>query len=121
MGEGFSLEVNIHLEPAVAVELVPDFDPDVGASDIVFATSPRRAPESRLPLIPPSYFNDVRNVLRSLADLDAILDSTVKYDSPNRKITFLMTLLNYTEEDQQNIAYNAESSTGKSYTPLTSV
>jgi hypothetical protein len=27
-------------------------------------------------------------------------------------------LLNYTEEDQQNIGYNAESSTGKSYIPL---
>ena len=27
-------------------------------------------------------------------------------------------LLNYTEEDQQNIGYVAESSTGKSYIPL---
>lgn len=64
--------------------------------------------------------NHLKNLEReiSLAELDTILDSTVKYDSPNRKITFLMTLLNYTEEDQANLAYNAESSTGKSYIPL---
>ena len=54
----------------------------------------------------------------TLKELDEILDSTVKYDSPNKKITFLMMLLNYTESNQTNLAFNAESSTGKSYIPI---
>jgi len=63
------------------------------------------------------YYKDLQREI-SLEKLDEILDSTIKYDSPNKKITFLMTLLNYTEEDQANVAFNAESSTGKSYIPL---
>jgi len=51
-------------------------------------------------------------------ELQDILDSTIKHDNQNKLITFLGMLLTYTEEDQVNIGFNAESSTGKSYVPL---
>jgi len=54
----------------------------------------------------------------STAELAEILDSTIKHDSNNKIITFLTMLLTYTEEDQINISFAAESSTGKSYIPL---
>jgi hypothetical protein len=46
------------------------------------------------------------------------LSSTIKADDRNKLILFLCFLLNYTEEDQQNISFNAPSSTGKSYLAL---
>ncbi|RLE41404.1 hypothetical protein DRJ19_05930 [Candidatus Woesearchaeota archaeon] len=54
----------------------------------------------------------------SIEELSEILSSTIKYDEANKVITFLCMLLNYTDQDQMNIAFNAESSTGKSYIPL---
>lgn len=54
----------------------------------------------------------------SLDDLANILDTTIKEDRINKLILFLGYLLNYTAEDQQNIAFNAPSSTGKSYLAL---
>ena len=54
----------------------------------------------------------------SIEELTKILDSTIKYDDANKVITFLGMLLTYTEEDQINIGFLAESSTGKSYIPL---
>jgi len=51
-------------------------------------------------------------------DIIEILGSTVKHDDQNKAITFLTMLLTYTEEDQINIGFLAESSTGKSYIPL---
>jgi hypothetical protein len=54
----------------------------------------------------------------SIDELREILDSTIKHDNESKLITFLDMLLNYTREDQQNIGYVAESSTGKSYIPL---
>jgi hypothetical protein len=51
-------------------------------------------------------------------DLVGVLGSTVKYDDENKAITFLSMLLTYTEDDQTNIGFLAESSTGKSYIPL---
>ncbi|HML02475.1 MAG TPA: hypothetical protein VK487_03775 [Candidatus Bathyarchaeia archaeon] len=54
----------------------------------------------------------------NLEELLNILDSTIKYDKPDKLITFLTNLLTYTAEDQLNIAFNSESSTGKSYIPL---
>jgi aspartate carbamoyltransferase regulatory subunit len=51
-------------------------------------------------------------------DLVSILGSTVKHDNENKAITFLVMLLTYTEEDQINLGFLAESSTGKSYIPL---
>ncbi len=54
----------------------------------------------------------------NIEDLINILGSTVKHDDQNKAITFLTMLLTYTEEDQINLGYLAESSTGKSYIPL---
>ncbi len=51
-------------------------------------------------------------------DLINILGSTVKHDDENKAITFLTMLLTYTEEDQINLGFLDESSTGKSYIPL---
>ncbi|MEM3551655.1 MAG: hypothetical protein QXV01_11265, partial [Candidatus Bathyarchaeia archaeon] len=60
---------------------------------------------------------DVNKTL-TIDDLIQILGSTVKHDDENKAITFLAMLLTYTEEDQINIGFLAESSTGKSYIPL---
>jgi ribose 5-phosphate isomerase RpiB len=54
----------------------------------------------------------------TIAELTKTLGSTVKHDDANKVITFLGMLLTYTEEDQINIGFLAESSTGKSYIPL---
>ncbi|MBM3291686.1 hypothetical protein FJY84_03305 [Candidatus Bathyarchaeota archaeon] len=51
-------------------------------------------------------------------DITRILSKTIKHDEVNKAITFLCYLLNYTSEDQLNLAFIAESSTGKSYIPL---
>ncbi|MEM3880867.1 MAG: hypothetical protein QXD19_03875 [Candidatus Bathyarchaeia archaeon] len=54
----------------------------------------------------------------TLDELKEIVSSTIKHDETNKVITFLIMLLTYTEEDQTNLSFNAESSTGKSYIPL---
>jgi len=54
----------------------------------------------------------------SLDQLGATLETTIKHDSVTKKILFLNILLNYTEQDQQNIAFNSPSSTGKSFIAL---
>jgi hypothetical protein len=51
-------------------------------------------------------------------DLSDILDSSVKHDKTNKVISFVCMTLTYTEEDQVNLGFLAESSTGKSYIPL---
>lgn len=58
---------------------------------------------------------DLEMTLDGLAE---ILSATIKKDEVNKRILFLGMLLNYTEEDQQNFAFNAPSSTGKSYLAL---
>jgi len=58
------------------------------------------------------------NKILTIDDLKQILGSTVKHDDDNKAITFLAQLLTYTEEDQINLGFLAESSTGKSYIPL---
>ncbi|MEM2882462.1 MAG: hypothetical protein QXL35_04395 [Candidatus Bathyarchaeia archaeon] len=62
----------------------------------------------------------LRDYTREIApdELNAILATTVKRDEAAKLITFLGMLLAQTEEDQYNIAFQAESSTGKSYIPL---
>jgi DNA-directed RNA polymerase subunit RPC12/RpoP/DNA-binding MarR family transcriptional regulator len=54
----------------------------------------------------------------SLEEVSEILNSTIKHDERNKLITFLTMILTYTEEDQINLSFTAESSTGKSYIPL---
>jgi hypothetical protein len=54
----------------------------------------------------------------TLKTLEKWLGLTVKHDNQNKIICFLTMLLTYTGQDQLNIAFNAESSSGKSYIPL---
>jgi hypothetical protein len=58
------------------------------------------------------------NKTLTVDELIRILGTTVKHDDENKAITFLTMLLTYTEEDQINLGFLAESSTGKSYIPL---
>lgn len=54
----------------------------------------------------------------SLADVAETLSSTLKRDYENKLMVFLSMLMNYSGDDQQNIMFNAPSSTGKSYIAL---
>jgi hypothetical protein len=54
----------------------------------------------------------------SLDDVETTLNQTLKHDHESKLIVFLSMLLNYSEEDQQNLLFNAPSSTGKSYIAL---
>jgi len=54
----------------------------------------------------------------SLTDVKEILSLTVKHDYENKLLVFLNMLMNYSGDDQQNILFNAPSSTGKSYLAL---
>jgi len=47
-----------------------------------------------------------------------VLGGTIKHDIVNKWITFHGQILNYTEEDQQNLMFSAPSSTGKSWIAL---
>jgi len=51
----------------------------------------------------------------TLAEVSLILSRTIKHDETNKLLTFLGMLLTFTKEEQLNIGYTAESSTGKSY------
>ena len=64
--------------------------------------------------------NDYSDVARptTIEEISDILSATVKRDKPTKIITFLTMLTAYTDQDQGNICFQAESSTGKSYIPL---
>jgi Zn ribbon nucleic-acid-binding protein len=64
--------------------------------------------------------NDLKDLVKpiTLNEIKEILNSTIKHDERNKLITFSAMLLTYTKEDQINLSFNAESSTGKSYIPL---
>ena len=64
-----------------------------------------------------SYLKELTEPV-TLEKISEILNSTIKHDERNKLITFLVMLLTYTEEDQINLSFTAESSTGKSYIPL---
>jgi len=83
-------------------------------SDVPFGL-PEQKSEERIKLE-----NRLKELNKSLIvdDLITILGSTVKRDDENKAITLVSMLLTYTEEDQINIGFLAESSTGKSYIPL---
>ncbi len=51
-------------------------------------------------------------------ELNKVLESTVKKDESPKTVTFLGMLLAQTDEDQYNVAFQAESTTGKTYVPL---
>ena len=54
----------------------------------------------------------------SIDDLTNSLNCTIKRDKVSKGITFLNMLNSQTEDEQFNIMYSAESSTGKSYIPM---
>jgi hypothetical protein len=54
----------------------------------------------------------------TINDLIEALGVTVKKDDVNKVITFLAMLSAFTDNDQINLSFRAESSTGKSYIPL---
>lgn len=54
----------------------------------------------------------------TITEITDIIGITVKRDIPAKAITFLTMLTAYTEEDQGNIAFQAESAAGKSYIPI---
>lgn len=51
-------------------------------------------------------------------ELADVLGITIKHDIGNKIITFLIGIGTYTDEEQGNILYRSESTTGKSYIPL---
>src|SRR5207249_3120294 len=54
----------------------------------------------------------------SFADVGEILGSTIKQDKVTKLVTFGAMLLTYTEQEQLNLGFAAESASGKSYTAL---
>ncbi|HEX9678001.1 hypothetical protein, partial [Nitrososphaera sp.] len=54
----------------------------------------------------------------SFNDVAAVLESSIKKDMASKEICFAAMLLAQSENDQLNIAFVAESSSGKSYLPL---
>lgn len=53
----------------------------------------------------------------SLDNIASILDATIKQDDTAKRVAFLSLLLNYTEDNQQNVGFVSVSSSGKSYIP----
>jgi len=51
-------------------------------------------------------------------ELKQILGLTVRRDDVNKVVTFLCLLSAYSDRDQLNVSFRAESSTGKSYIPI---
>jgi hypothetical protein len=76
--------------------------------------------EDELPQTKDELAQTLRELTRpvTLNEISEILNTTIRHDVKNKKITFLGMLLTYTEEDQVNISFTAESSSGKSYIPL---
>jgi len=61
-----------------------------------------------------AQYHDVEKEL-TIEELTEILGTTIKKDKATKVIAFLNCLLTYTEQDQTNMAMQAESSSGKSY------
>ena len=75
--------------------------------NIYFSTPPRGG-----------YISEDAAKPMSLDDVEEVLNSTLKRDHENKLMVFLSMLMNYSGDDQQNILFNAPSSTGKSYIAL---
>jgi hypothetical protein len=77
-------------------------------------------PSRGLPQTREEFKERMKEIDRQLStdELRETLGTTVRHDDDNKVITFLAMLLTYTEEDQINLGFLAESSTGKSYIPL---
>lgn len=72
---------------------------------LIASTEPIPTPEVRFPPLGADELSD-------------ILGRTIKRDEANKLVTFLCSLLAYTEDAQFNVINNAPSSTGKSYIPM---
>jgi len=72
---------------------------------LIASTEPIPPPEVRFPPL-------------GVEELSDILGRTIKRDEVNKLVTFLCSLLAYTEDAQFNVINNAPSSTGKSYIPM---
>lgn len=83
-------------------------------------TSEINTPEGGSKLTKESYIANQLELKQhiSITDLEKWLNLTIKHDNKNKVICFLSMLLTYTDQNQLNIAFNAESSSGKSYIPL---
>jgi hypothetical protein len=73
--------------------------------------------EDRLNAMEKALQNDPHKEIQ-FEELADILGITIKYDIGNKVITFLIGLGTYTDEEQGNILFRSESTTGKSYIPL---
>jgi hypothetical protein len=81
---------------------------DSPKENIIFATPPRGE----------YSFSEDDTKPMSLDDVEEVLNTTLKRDHENKLMVFLSMLMNYSGDDQQNILFNAPSSTGKSYIAL---
>ena len=96
---GISKEYNLVACARVDFEVIAAKDLGVEGKDVVAA-----------------FLDNEREIDRE--ELSAILSSTVKRDEPTKVVTFHGMLLAQTSEDQFNIAFQAESSAGKSFISL---
>jgi hypothetical protein len=83
-------------------------------SDVPMGLEEAETPERK------AWLKQLRDSMNPISDgeLKETLGTTVKHDDNNKIITFLCMITTYTEADQVNLGYIAESSTGKSYIPL---
>ena len=63
------------------------------------------------------HLTDLRKEV-SFSEIGEILSSTIKRDEPSKLIAFAGMLLAQTDQDQYDIAFQSESSAGKTYIPL---
>jgi hypothetical protein len=111
--------VEFEIALSLAQKLNKDNTPPLAESEV--NTTVRSAYEHPLKEVPdndqlPEVEHPNKEI--SIEELQTILGTTVVKDDTNKILTFLPMLLTYTEADQINIGFVAESSTGKSYIPI---
>lgn len=73
--------------------------------------SPLAPPTEEMPIIDTSQFVEI-----TLEEVAEVLSLTIKEDYVNKILTLLCMLSAYTKDDQINISFNSQSSSGKTYT-----
>ncbi|HEX2472356.1 MAG TPA: hypothetical protein VHJ59_06365, partial [Nitrososphaera sp.] len=79
-------------------------------------TAPPPTPTPTAPVLVELTSEEQEDV--SWEDIASVLSTSIKKDKAPKLITFCAMLLAQTNEDQLNLGYQAESSTGKSYIPI---
>jgi hypothetical protein len=79
-------------------------------------TAPPPTPTPAAPVLVELTSEEQEDV--SWEDIASVLSTSIKKDKAPKLITFCAMLLAQTNEDQLNLGYQAESSSGKSYVPL---